>query len=335
MNQTPFFNPSQCPLCGAANECQLCSPAAHKGPCWCAKVEMPEVLLARVPENFRNRACICRHCVENFQTATNFSAPAAPRAARRAPAFTLIELLVVIAIIAILSAILLPAVAKAKLSAQRAACESNLRQLGIATELYWDDNAGNCFYFYSVPKTVNGMSGALWWFGWIEGTQAAEGQRAFDLSLGVLFPYLRGNDVRLCPSLTWNSPYFQLKGTNVIFSYGYNRYVSPTTAVGYANIRRVSKPSETALFSDSAIVDTFQNATASNPMFEECYYLELASDYADLDNVENTHFRHSQQANVLFCDGHVGPEKPAPGALDQTLPSLNIGQLRPEILAVP
>jgi prepilin-type N-terminal cleavage/methylation domain-containing protein/prepilin-type processing-associated H-X9-DG protein len=256
------------------------------------------------------------------------------RLPRKTAAFTLIELLVVIAIIGILAAMLLPVLAKGKLSAQRAACESNLRQLGIATQLYWDDNAGNCFYYSSVPKTVNGTSGNLWWFGWLA-NNGGEGRRAFDLSCGVLFPYLNGSNVRLCPSPVWNSPYFQLKGTNVIFSFGYNECLSPPKAGRFANISRVSKPAETILFADSAIVDTFQNASPSNPKFEECYYLELVTNYSNLDNVENGHFRHSKQANVIFCDGHVGSEKMAPGSLDQTLPSLNIAQFRPDILTVP
>jgi len=54
----------RCPLCGQPNECQRCTEAAYKGPCWCDKVEVPDAVLARVPAELRNRACVCRKCAE-------------------------------------------------------------------------------------------------------------------------------------------------------------------------------------------------------------------------------------------------------------------------------
>jgi general secretion pathway protein G len=57
-------------------------------------------------------------------------------------AFSFIELLVVISIIAVLAAVLFPVFTRSREKAKQTACNSNLRQLGVAMRLYLDDNDG-------------------------------------------------------------------------------------------------------------------------------------------------------------------------------------------------
>jgi prepilin-type N-terminal cleavage/methylation domain-containing protein/prepilin-type processing-associated H-X9-DG protein len=233
-------------------------------------------------------------------------------------AFTLIELLLVIAIIAILAALLLPTLSRSKASAQRIKCVSNLHQLGLATQMYWDENGGNCFRF--TEKTNYGR---LFWFGWIEGDNVSEGQRQFDPSAGALFPYLQGRGVELCPSLNYALTQFKLKAKGAAYGYGYNLHLGQSPA----KISKLARPSDTVLLADAAQVNTFQPpASPENPMLEEFYYVSTNR------NEATAHFRHVQRASVVFCDGHVAMEKMETGSLDQNLPGQFVGRLRQEIL---
>jgi prepilin-type N-terminal cleavage/methylation domain-containing protein/prepilin-type processing-associated H-X9-DG protein len=251
---------------------------------------------------------------------------------RPSPAFTLVELLVVIAIIGILAALLLPGLNRSKLFAQRAKCASNLRQLGIAAQMYWDDNSGNCFKI-SDGATNNGT---IWWFGWL-GSLGGEGHRPFDLSAGKLFMYLNGSDVRLCPAFDSDLAHFKLKATDVVYNYGYNGFLSAANQP--LNVSKIRRPTETALFADAAQVDDFLTYNGqslhNNPMVEEWYSLDNPTNYPSPNYYPHGHFRHLRKANVVFCDGHVAPENFVPGSVDPKLPSQFVGRLRPEILVVP
>jgi prepilin-type N-terminal cleavage/methylation domain-containing protein/prepilin-type processing-associated H-X9-DG protein len=105
----------------------------------------------------------------------------------RSHAFTLIELLVVIAIIAILAALLLPALGRAKEKAHRAACMSNLKQLGLGALMYAGDDSR----------------------GYLSGT-ASDGDDDLTWLYPEYVPGARARSVFVCPS-TQNTI-----GTNVV-----------------------------------------------------------------------------------------------------------------------
>jgi prepilin-type N-terminal cleavage/methylation domain-containing protein/prepilin-type processing-associated H-X9-DG protein len=243
---------------------------------------------------------------------------------RHANAFTLVELLVVCVIIAVLAALLLPALNKGTSSAHRIQCVGNLRQLGLAAQMYWDDNSGHAFRYRGVA--TNG--GDLYWFGWL--ARGGEGARAFDATAGALFPYLGGRGVEICPALNYALQQFKRKATGAAYGYGYNLYLSAPADLPPRSVNKISRPSEITLLADAAQVNTWQPpASAGNPMLEEWYYVD------DNPLQPNGHFRHFHRASVVFCDGHVAQEKPVDGSWDQRLPSQSVGQLRSEILLVP
>lgn len=52
-------DPARCPLCGGANACGAVRGTA---PCWCMSAHIPDDVLARIPGEQRDVACICAHC---------------------------------------------------------------------------------------------------------------------------------------------------------------------------------------------------------------------------------------------------------------------------------
>ena len=148
----------------------------------------------------------------------------AERSRQSRDGFTLVELLVVIAIIAILAALLMPALAQGKARGKSAGCLNNLRQIGLATQMYADENE-------SYPPA------------WVDSTT-----RWMDL----IQPYLsKKSGVYLCPAdmqripVTWD--------TNIFLSYGINtfRFGDQAHCFWYGvKGNAVPRPSGTIIFAD-------------------------------------------------------------------------------------
>ncbi len=178
-----------------------------------------------------------------------------PKNKGRALAFTLIELLVVIAIIAILAALLLPALSQARLRAQTARCVSQLRQCGVAMNLYLPDYQEK-FFWTSADPSLDGME----WFVWAGRTngnldtgqggifnQTDRPLNHYGLTAAVVAcPVDQGRADTLPPTL------YDWVGN----SYMFNAVGLPTGAGGLNAVKStaVAAPSRTVLFADNVVV---------------------------------------------------------------------------------
>lgn len=183
--------------------------------------------------------------------------------------FTLIELLVVIAIIGILAAMLLPALSRAKEKANAACCLNNLRQWGVATQMFASENDD------LLPKDGS-PNGTAIDEGWYNDLPRVIGLRTYrEMPWRTNASVEPGRSTWICPSNTRRS-----NGNN-LFHYCLNEHVNGIGAGNQMRLSSVPRPVATVWLFDNG---------------------KLAA-VAQQNNVHTN--LHSQGAHFTFLDGHA------------------------------
>jgi len=216
----------------------------------------------------------------------------------RKKAFTLIEVLMVIAIISLLMAVLMPVLAKARQEGRAVMCLGNLRQLGIAAQLYADDNDG--YYpiaYINDPDPTDSLAVYVYWdFVHIKDLDTLEKHT----EPGLLWQNDMIDSIQQCPSFKGSAnsddPY---TGYNYNTSYiGHGASEAVTTP---AKVTQVKKPSLCALFGDGEYAD------GANKFMRSPWKSEY--DTFSFRTAGTQGYRHNGKTNVAWCDGHVSSQK--------------------------
>ena len=228
--------------------------------------------------------------------------------------FTLIELLVVVAIIAVLLSILMPSLGAARRQAKRLLCATQLSQLGLAHQLYANDNNDKL-----VPKGLTPAGGAPWWNWTREDSGISE---APDFVHYVANYKTIGSTFLFCPSddhpypaekfsVPDDDPHwgaetsYSLNGWHKRAEPGSHKYVLWGPA-GHM-LSRIKYPGETMLMAEtwrwSAIMDRVALETGTWDAHYEAHSTLPDRYPGNLEWDDNE--RHGGTLNFLFVDGHV------------------------------